>query len=131
MNKIIISIMALFTGCLCSCGQQKFRTVDVDEFAKAISADTIQLVDVRTAEEFNEGHIAADGIKNIDVMQHNFTERAVNELEKDKTVAVYCRSGKRSADAAAQLAQRGFNVINLDGGIIEWQKRGKPTTRHQ
>ena len=54
MNKIILSIMALFTGCMAGCGQQAFRTVDADEFEKAILTDSVQLVDVRTSAEFGE-----------------------------------------------------------------------------
>lgn len=129
MNKLILSAITLFGCCLCSCGQQDFKTVDADEFEKAVSTDTVQLVDVRTAEEFNEGHIASTNVKNIDVKQADFIQRADSELDKGKTVAVYCRSGKRSADAAGQLTEIGFKVINLDGGILEWQKRSKATAR--
>lgn len=129
MNKLFILIMALFTGCLASCGQQKFSTVDADEFEKTIAADSVQLVDVRTTEEFADGHIGTDGTKNIDVKQPGFIERAEKELDKGKTVAVYCRSGRRSADATGRLAARGFKVIDLGGGILEWQQRGKPTSR--
>lgn len=129
MNKLVLSIMALFAGCLCSCGQQKFKTVDADEFEKVISADNVQLVDVRTKDEFEAGHITSSDIKNIDVKLADFAERADDELDKGKTVAVYCRSGRRSADAAKQLTEKGFKVVDLKGGILEWQKRGKPTTR--
>lgn len=129
MNKFIIIFMALFTGCLSSCGQQKFKTMDADEFEKAISSDSVQLVDVRTADEFWQGHIASPDVKNIDVQQPNFIQRASKELDNGKTIAVYCRSGKRSAAAAGQLTEQGFKVINLDGGILEWQQRGKPTAR--
>lgn len=129
MNKLVLSIMALFAGCSCSCGQQKFKTVDADEFEKVISSDTVQLVDVRTKDEFDAGHITSAGIKNIDVKQADFTEKADKVLDNGKTVAVYCRSGKRSAYAARQLTDKGFKVIDLKGGILEWQKRGKPTSR--
>ena len=50
-------------------------------------------------------------------------------LKKNKPVAVYCRSGRRSADAAQLLAEEGYKVIDLDGGIIEWEKRGKKTCK--
>lgn len=129
MNKIILSIMTLFTGVLASCGQQEFRTVDADEFEKAVSAGGVQLVDVRTEDEYNEGHLSFDGVKNIDMKQPDFINRAEEELDKGKTVAVYCRSGRRSADAARQLAECGFKVIDLKGGILEWQQRGKATRR--
>lgn len=114
---------------LSSCGQQNFKTVDADEFEKAISADSVQLVDVRTSAEFCEAHIASDKVVNIDALQPDFANEAVKKLDKRRSVAVYCRSGRRSADAAEKLSELGYDVIDLKGGILEWQKRGKPTTR--
>lgn len=129
MNKLLLSVITLFAGCLTSCGQQNIRTVDADEFEKTISQDNVQLVDVRTEAEFREGHIASDKVKNIDVKQSDFAGQADKELDKGLPVAVYCRSGRRSLDAAKQLTERGFEVINLKGGILEWQEKGKPTRR--
>lgn len=129
MNRLILSIMTLISGSLCSCGQQNFKTVDANEFENAISSDSVQLLDVRTAEEYNEAHIAADSVINIDKLQPDFITKARQILNKDKTVAVYCRSGRRSADAAKLLSEDGYKVIDLDGGIIEWEKRGKKTCK--
>lgn len=129
MSKLLLSAVTLFAGCLTGCGQQNIRTVDADEFEKIISQDGVQLVDVRTEAEFREGHIASDKVKNIDIKQPGFAEQADRELDKGLPVAVYCRSGRRSLDAAKQLTERGFEVINLKGGILEWQEKGKPTRR--
>lgn len=129
MNKFILSIMALLTCSLGSCGQHGFKTVDADEFEREIASDSVQLVDVRTAGEFAEGHIAAGRVVNIDVKTPDFAVRADELLDKGKTVAVYCRSGKRSAYAAGQLVKSGFRVINLDGGILAWRQKGKPVAR--
>ncbi len=129
MNKLLLSVMALFTGCLTSCGQQDIKSVDADEFEKTISRDGVQLLDVRTEAEFSEGHIASDKVKNIDYRQPDFIEQADGELDKGRPVAVYCRSGRRSLDAAKLLAKRGFEVINLKGGILEWAEKGKPVRR--
>lgn len=129
MNKLLLSVMALFTGCLTSCGQQDIKSVDADEFEKTISRDGVQLLDVRTEAEFNEGHIASDKVKNIDYRQPDFIEQADGERDKGRPVAVYCRSGRRSMDAARLLAKRGFEVINLKRGILEWQEKGKPVRR--
>ena len=129
MNKLLLSVITLFAGCLTGCGQQNIRTVDADEFEKTISQDNVQLVDVRTEAEFREGHIASDKVKNLDVKQPDFAGQADRELDKGLPVAVYCRSGRRSLDAAKQLTERGFEVINLKGGILEWQEKGKPTRR--
>lgn len=129
MRKLLLSAVALFAGCLTGCGQQDIRTVDADEFEKTISQDGVQLVDVRTEAEFREGHIASDKVKNIDVKQPGFAERADQELDKGLPVAVYCRSGRRSLDAAKQLSEHGFEVVNLKGGILEWKEKGKPVRR--
>ena len=69
------------------------------EFAQIIQSDTVLVVDVRTAEEYNADHI--EGARNIDVLKDNFQTEAMASIPKDKTVAVYCRSGKRSLKAAA------------------------------
>lgn len=129
MNKLLLSIITLFAGCLTSCGQQDIKSVDADEFEKTISRNVVQLLDVRTEAEFSEGHIASNKVKNIDYRQPDFVEQADGELDKGRPVAVYCRSGRRSMDAARLLAKRGFEVINLKGGILEWQERGKPVRR--
>lgn len=127
INKLSVTVAALFACCLTGCGQQGFRTVDADEFEKAVLADTVQLVDVRTADEFKAARIGLGAVKNIDMKRADFMEQAARELDKGKTVAVYCRSGRRSAEAAGRLAKAGFKVIDLKGGILEWQARGKKT----
>lgn len=89
----------------------------------------LKLSFLQTAEEFNEAHIDADSVINIDKLQPDFMTKARKILKKDKPVAVYCRSGRRSADAAQLLAEEGYKVIDLDGGIIEWEKRSKKTRK--
>ena len=102
-----------------------FESIKVDEFAKLVDNKDVQLLDVRTAEEYAEGHMS--GAMNIDVKQSTFIADATQQLDTRKEVAVYCRSGRRSAMAAGMLAKEGYRVVNLDGGILEWQKT-KPTT---
>lgn len=128
MNRFISSLIGLLTGCFCCCGQQKYKSVDVEVFGQIIADDSVQAVDVRTAEEFAEGHIDVKGVKNIDFRQADFMRQATERLEKSRTVAVYCRSGRRSADAARLLSAAGYTVVDLKGGIIEWQRQGRKTT---
>lgn len=85
---------------------------------------SVQLLDVRTPEEYAEGHI--NGATNINVQSDNFREMAVRELSKDSTVLVYCRSGRRSLTAAEILIKLGYKVVNLKGGIIDWKENGRP-----
>ena len=82
-------------------------------------------IDVRTPEEFAEGHI--EGAKLIPVQE---LESRLNEVPKDKQVYVYCHSGRRSAKAAGILSGAGFtNIENVLGGIVAWQKQGYPTVK--
>ena len=78
----------------------------------------MQLVDVRTPEEFAEGHIP-DAL-NINVMDENFIDLAISSLDRKRAVAVYCRSGRRSKTAAGELAKEGFKVVELEGGFLGW-----------
>lgn len=108
---------------------ESIKTIGVKDFAKAI-ADTghVRLVDVRTAKEYAEGHIA--GAVNIDVNQPDFEQRTAYLTGNDDVqVAVYCRAGRRSMKAAESLSARGVRVLNLDGGITAWQREGKPLTK--
>ncbi len=104
-------------------------SVSAPEFEKEIKSDSVQLVDVRTPQEYTEGHI--DGASNINVQSDDFKELAHRELSKDSTVLVYCRSGRRSLDAAEMLTVLGYKVVNLKGGIIEWKEVGLPVVSEQ
>ena len=123
MKKIITNLLALL-GLATACGQQGYENMDVNAFATKIADPDVVLLDVRTAEEYNAGHIA--NAINIDVKQDGFVEKAKSTLPTGKTVAVYCRSGKRSANAAGMLAKKGYKVVNLSGGIMAWKDAGMP-----
>ena len=104
----------------------EYKTVAPDEFEKVIENPDVFLLDVRNAEEFASGHIK--GATNIDVQDLGFLPEATRVLPKDKTIAVYCRSGKRSAEASEILSNAGYKIVNLDGGITNWEADGKPVT---
>ncbi len=129
MNRIFATILAVLGLGITSCAQNEhIKSVDADEFEKAVNAQPVQLVDVRTAGEYSEGCIAY--AQNIDVNQSNFKQQALQQLKKQQPVYVYCRSGKRSMNAANQLAESGFEVVNLKGGILEWGQAGKVIAQH-
>ena len=100
-----------------------FANVNVDEFQTLIADANVQLLDVRSQEEFDEGHIA--GARLVDVNDTAFVENAMAVLDKQRPVAVYCRSGRRSARASLLLCEQGYRVTNLGGGVIAWQDAGK------
>ncbi|MDD7119215.1 MAG: rhodanese-like domain-containing protein [Bacteroidales bacterium] len=118
--KFPIIMSSLLAGLFCwNCqAQPKFESLDNEGFAEVLKDTTVQLVDVRTPEEFAEGHIP-DAL-NINVMDENFIDLAISSLDRKRTVAVYCRSGRRSKTAAGELAKEGFKVVELEGGFLGW-----------
>ena len=79
------------------------------------------MVDVRTPEEYQQGHI--DNAVNIDWMDTSFDSRVQN-LDKDKTIYVYCKKGGRSAKAYEKLSAFGFkNIVDLEGGYDAWSEK--------
>ena len=122
MKKVFLAFMTLLG--LTACGQENFENVDVASFDSLRQEPNVIVLDVRTAEEYAEGHLA--GALNIDQGEDDFEAKAKATLEKEKTIAVYCRSGRRSASAANRLAAEGYKCVNLKGGIIAWKDAGKP-----
>ncbi len=120
-------MLTILTSMLFGCGngqnKSAVNTVGVNEFAVIMRQNDVRLIDVRTPNEYAEGHIF--GAENIDVKDSLFAER-IKGIGGE--VAVYCRGGRRSLKAAEQLAANGCTVYNLDGGILAWQKAGRPTT---
>lgn len=91
------------------------------EFNKIVTTEIGQLVDVRTFEEFNNGHL--DNAVNVDFYAADFQEQMITTLSKSEPVYLYCHSGRRSGLAAEMLNQAGFkNVYNLKGGILLWEQ---------
>jgi rhodanese-related sulfurtransferase len=124
INRILITVIMSFSF-FGLCGQtNKFKTVDVVEFAKAITDTSYIVLDVRTAEEHAEGHIPGTHF-NIDVLKDSYTEIALKTLPKDKPVALYCRSGNRSKNAARILAEKGYQVLELGTGFKGWAAAGR------
>ncbi len=123
MKKLLTCLLATL-GLTTACGQQNFENAEVQEFAELIADSNVVVLDVRTAAEFAEGHI--QGAVLIDQGQSDFMEKAKATLPTDKTIAVYCRSGRRSANAAGRLADAGYKCVNLKGGIMAWKKANMP-----
>lgn len=89
------------------------------EFKEHIQKETVQLIDVRTLDEYQSGHIK--GAKNIDFYSPSFTSQ-FEKLNKEKPLYIYCRSGMRSSQASKQLEDLGFTEIyDLKGGYLNWQ----------
>ena len=124
MKKVILPLLLFALMAISSCVQcsvshvgGNFRRVDVAEFKEFIANPDVQLVDVRTAEEYNAGHIP--GSINIDVLKGH--DELASTLDPERPVALYCRSGRRSENAGWVLEKAFFrNVVDLKGGYNEW-----------
>lgn len=106
-----------------------YTSLSVDEFEKAIADTSVVRLDVRSVEEWADGHIA--GATVLDVQKDDFLDKALKTLPKDRTIAVYCRSGRRSKTAAGILSDAGYKVIDLDNGFAGWAAAGKPVVTNQ
>ena len=122
MKKLKYPLLLFFIFAMNSCVQCShtgghFERLSVAEFKEFIANPDVQLVDVRTAEEYNAGHIP--GSINIDVLQGH--EELATKLDPERPVALYCRSGRRSETAGKVLKAVFFkNVVDLEGGYNEW-----------
>ena len=119
---LLLAVLGLNTAC-----SQNYENYDVKEFAELITDSNVVILDVRKADEFAEGHIT--GAILIDQFQSDFLEQAQVKLPKDKTIAIYCRSGRRSANAAGKLADVGYKCVNLKGGILAWKEANMLVTK--
>ena len=117
MRKFILMLFGALMTTLGMAQTTNFKSVDNAEFAKTIGNKQTQLIDVRTPAEYKSGHIP--GAVNIDIKGADFDSKTA-ALDKSRPVAVYCRSGARSKTAARKLSENGFQVIELDRGITNW-----------
>ena len=114
--SFIATILLIFSSCDNSV--DKFEILDYMEFKNQIE-NNVQLIDVRTSEEFNAGHI--EGAINIDFKNEEVFYQSFQRLDKKNPVYVYCRSGNRSKKSADKLLEMGFSkVYDLKGGYIDW-----------
>lgn len=109
-----------------SCNGQTTKSIeniDAKTFAeKTKNTPNAQILDVRTPEEFSSEHL--DNASNINWLDANFAKNT-EKLNKTKPVFVYCKTGNRSAKAAAKLEELGFKKIyQLEGGILKWNAAG-------
>lgn len=121
MKKAFILLFLISSSVACkSQTKEVYKIVDVVTFKNELSNNDIQLVDVRTPKEFQEGHI--ENAILIDYKSEDFSKK-IQELDKDKPVYLYCRSGNRSGKASLILIASGFEeIIDLEGGYLAWSK---------
>jgi rhodanese-related sulfurtransferase len=121
----------LLSFVILSCNGQaakNIKTIEAKDFAETMNTtQNPQILDVRTPEEFTEGHI--DNAANVNWLGDRFVADA-EKFDKTKPVFVYCKSGRRSKKATEKLQELGFkNIYELEGGFMKWSAAGlnKPT----
>lgn len=126
IKRIVILLIVVLTAvCLFGCEEESYEVKVIEyeqinaEQAKQImdSESGYIIIDARTLEEFNEGHIKGA----ILIPEYEISQRAESELlDKDQLILVYCRSGRRSKIASQALVDLGYTNVKEFGGIIDW-----------
>ena len=119
MNFIHKSLLFLFfIGVLISCNSQEIKEINYTDLKHELRVNTIQLVDIRTIEEYQKGAIPS--AKNIDFRKEDFALK-MEAYNKQKPIYIYCYSGYRSEKASKLLLEKGFlKVYNYSGGYKDW-----------
>ncbi|WP_223550981.1 rhodanese-like domain-containing protein [Aestuariivivens sp. NBU2969] len=113
--------LMVFVGCKQPTASQT-KIVTQEEMEALLQNKGVQLVDVRTPEEYSEGFIP--GAINIDFLSPTFLED-IESLDKEKPIIVYCQSGGRSGKCSKKLEEAGFKKIyDLQGGYSKWKYKG-------
>jgi thioredoxin 1 len=133
MRRFVWGLL-IFASLSCSTRQDEGKNhiqekieLSAEEFNELISKiPDVQLVDVRTPEEFRKGHI--ENAANVNINGEQFRDQ-IRALDKSKPVYIYCLSGARSKAAAKFLRDDGYeNVYEMPGGIMEWRSKDLPET---
>ena len=127
--SVILSFFLLFIAFNSACQKKEngITLISADSLKVMLNNEHGILLDVRTPEEFSEGHLP--GAINIDYKNEGFSA-ALDTLDKTKQYEVYCRSGHRSGESAAMMLTKGFKkVYDLEGGILKWQEKGFETVK--
>tara|TARA_B100000767_G_scaffold43493_1_gene37458 strand:- start:1180 stop:1566 length:387 start_codon:yes stop_codon:yes gene_type:complete len=118
MNKLFLVISVVFI-LISSCDIRKNQNdISIDELKKKILTDDFILVDVRTSEEYRDGHL--EGSVNIDYFSDDFSNE-IKQLGLETPIVLYCRSGNRSGESMSIMYDLGFvELRNFKGGYKEW-----------
>lgn len=113
----------------CACkGQEEIKALTPEEFNNAISNDSLAVIlDVRQPSEYYEGHLPNAILLNY--LDTESFEEGLNNLDKNKNYYIYCRSGRRSHNAAVMMQKQGFKIYDMKGGILGWNKYNLPTVK--
>lgn len=122
MKNILVLLFTLLVSS--STFSQQKEAVDVKEFQKGIKRKNAVILDIRTPEEYAQGHLRNS--ININWKNQEEFKTKIAEYDKEKAFFIYCRSGVRSEKASEWLRRNGFHSVkDLNGGIQAWKMAGK------
>jgi len=125
MKSLLATLLLLLPTLMLAADPVKH--VKADEAAQIIADGKVAVVDVRTPDEFKDGHIK--GAKNIDIMSSDFAAQ-LGKLDKTQPTLVHCQAGGRSTRALPIFEKLGFtHLIHLDDGFGGWESAGKPVVK--
>ncbi|WP_053364071.1 rhodanese-like domain-containing protein [Bacillus sp. FJAT-27251] len=114
MSKLTALMFSFLFFAGCSAGS--YKTISVSEAETMMESGNVEVIDVRTPEEYSAGHIRGSKLVPLQSLK-----AAISELDKEKEYVIVCRSGNRSAEASSILAGNGFlNIFNMSGGMNDW-----------
>lgn len=121
--------MAAMGLCVSSCDANDWiQVLSPADFQKSVQADSTAVVlDVRRPDEYAEGHLS--GAVSLDWLDTEKFVQGMERLDKAKTYYVYCRSGRRSHDAAQKMMAAGLHVVDMQGGYLAWTEQGLPVVK--
>jgi rhodanese-related sulfurtransferase len=116
VKKSYLLLLGLLMIFLTACGNAGYKNVSTEDAKELIDNNEVIVLDVRTPDEFQGGHIP-----NATLIPLQELENRLNEIDKGKTYLVVCRSGNRSTQASEILSSNGFsNIYNMTGGMNNW-----------
>lgn len=115
----------IMTGCNAKASNAEVEIVSPEVFQSRLLEDSAAyLLDVRKPDEFAVGHLM--GAHLLNWLDTDRFKHEAEKIDKAKTIYVYCRSGRRSNEAARYLAEKGYNVVDMEGGILAWEEHNLP-----
>lgn len=111
-------------------GKNTYTNINVQQAKEMIDRGEVFILDVRAPDEYASGHIKNSTLLAVQDIPATELEIKLKELPKDRSILVYCRSGRRSVAASTILVDNGFaQVYNMQGGITEWMNAGYETVK--